>query len=688
MDYLNNLHYKTEPFITSPGDEIFLSQAIQDTIEKLSHYILLGAGPQLIIGSEGFGKTTLLHQLVQKFSADSKTVVLLLNNPQFRNLQQFLITITGVFKTIKPPAGVDDNTFQKAFNGFFYKLCQQEKKTVLLLIDNGHNLPDFCLQGLSSFYDHHPDCRRFLQTVICGEAPVQKKIDANPAISGRIVYTALLRPFNFRDTRKMIEFHLKRVSADPAAPPKLFTIPAQWAIYHFSQGHPKEILDLCHFSTLSLVIEKRKKADWFMVLRGASQLFPKRSQKSQLIRTFSLASLVILMLVFGLWTKQITILNPPQINLQPKMPVASKVEPAKRQPPVLPKVTEQAAPMEQAKEMSSTVEKVGQQEVTTVLPPEEKIVAVTLAQKPAEVPIPPENKPEVTEVPKPEPDAVAIEPPGPQQKPAAKIETIVTPAIRERREVKPGDTFNGLIEQVYGPSYVKLGYIDKVIAANPQLKDPTNLEVGEQIFFPVLAPEQAKPLVAAADQKPRETMVDEHEPPPAAVLASSGKRVEMPQFLGEITTASGENFGDMIRRLYGPYSFNETNVQKVMAVNPNLKSPEQLYVGFKVRFPTIPVALTPEAPEVWWVRITTLDNIQSAYRFLRKFRKSAPPLLIIPSKTANGQIIMNILLEEYFKDEPSSQKAIQTLPPEIAATAEAVHGLDPAIYYYREKQND
>jgi general secretion pathway protein A len=687
MDYINSLQCKTEPFASHSGTEIYLSQALRDSIEKLSHYILLGAGLHLVLGTNGSGKTTLLNNLSQKFSADNKTVVLLLNNPHFSNLQQFLIAVTGVFKTIKTPSGVDDNTFQKAFNTFFYKLCQQQKKTVLLLMDNGQDLPDFCLHALNSFYDHHPDCRRFLQTVICGEPLLQKKINAIKALSSRVVFTAILKPFHFKDTRKLIRFHLEHAAADPNSPPALFSFPAQWAIYRLTQGHPQKIIDLCHFIVLTLIIENRKKAGWFMSLRCAKQLIPMRAKKLQIIRVASLSSLIVFMLVIGLWSQQIQTLTPFQLSSLPKLAFVQRAQPPKPQPAESAKVAQKTVAPEQLQKVSQPEPEV-KKETPPEIPTKEPDVMVTAPENLAVVPQP-QDKPDISEAPSPESTNVTVEAAIAEPKPVAKVETIVTPTIRERREVRPGDTFTGMIQQVYGPSYVKLEYIDKVIAANPHLKDPENLEVGEQIFFPVLVPEKVTPVVAAAVPQPRTSTEKVSEVQP---VASPGhlqdKQVEPPEFLGDIITGNGETFGDMIRRIYGPWSFNPENVKKVMAVNPELKSPEQLYVGHKIRFPAIPVGLTPKAAEVWWVRITTLDDIQSAYRFLREYRKSAPPLLIIPSREDSGRILMNVLLEEYFTNEESARKAIHSLPPTITPQAEALHGLNPAIFYFRMKQSE
>ena len=148
MDYLNSIQCKKEPFAATTGEDLFLSQPIRDSFEKLTHSIRLGAGLHIVTGADSTGKTTLVHQLSDKFSSDDSIIVLTILTPQFSNLQQFLTVLAGAFKTIKPPADVEDKKLQLAFNTFFHKQCLQEKKTVLLLIDDGHTLPDFCLQSI------------------------------------------------------------------------------------------------------------------------------------------------------------------------------------------------------------------------------------------------------------------------------------------------------------------------------------------------------------------------------------------------------------------------------------------------------------------------------------------------------------------------------------------------------------
>jgi type II secretory pathway predicted ATPase ExeA len=628
MAYLSSLHYNTASLVSSSGPELYLSQANRDLIKKLSHNFHLGAGLQLVIGPYGSGKTTLVEQLAQKHRTDNKTVVLLLKNPQFRNLRQFLITVAGIFKTINAPSGFDDNIFQEAFNSFFYKLCKQEKKIVLLLFDNGQNIPDFCLQAINSFYAYNPDCRNYLQTVICGEPALQKKISAQKTLYDRVFFTATPEPFKFKDVRNLIRFQEEHALAYNSFPPASFSLPAQWVIYRMTQGHPKKTIDLCHLIALTQVIENRKKADWFMTLRSAKLLIPVRANKLQIIRITSLSCLIVFMLISGLWSEGFKIMDiSRQENLR-KVTEQQHTQLSEEQTVKIEKVTLNSIPQKQNQEAAPKESTVKKETPPPVLPTEKQAAGIVPTENSAEMSFQPRTKTSTAELSAPDSAGIAEQDPVSKSKQTPGGETGVISAIREEPETKPPDN-TGVTES-----------------------DRKTISLQEQLGnSPDFINEKFKP----------------------------------PQYLGDIVTASGENFGDMIRRIYGPWSFNPENIKTVLAANKNLKSPELLQVGQKIRFPTIPVNLTSQADKVWWIRIATLDNIQSAYRFLRKHRKSPPPLLIIPSKGDSGKVLFNILLEEYFLNKESAQHAIQDLPGEIKTQAETLHGLERETFYYRVK---
>ena len=789
MDYLNSIQCKKEPFADSSGDDLYLSQPVREGFEKITHSIRLGAGLHVVVGSKGSGKTTLCGQLSEKFSADKNTIVLTINNPQYSNLQQFLTALAGPFKTIKVPSGIDDNKFQEAFNTFFHKQCLQEKKNVLLLIDNGQTLPDFCLQALNTLYEHHTDCRRMLQTVICGEPSLQKKIKSISEVNSRVVFTIPLKSFSFKESKELIRFHLERAAANPDSPPVLFNTLSQWAIYRLTQGNPKQIIDLCHLIVITLIIENKKEANWFMTLRCANLLIPKRAKKLQLIRTGTLSSLIVLMLVFGMVSEQMKTTMAPPAKKPARPPVTKKALPLKPQPQKVAKVEEAVQPEPEAAEESAVspsaetgitaiIEKAAQQQPEI---PEEGAAIPQPAEEEIAVVPPPADQGAVTEepaqertatakIPVPAEPAIETLPVAPEPEQVVEITKIISPAIKERRKVVPGDTFLVMIQKVYGPGHLKPHFINQVIAANPQLRNPENLAVGDDVFFPVLAakderifdvmaekpvdevkktgslvskkldrelqPADSPDLLGKLTVQPGETLgklirgiygpfsfnkdytnkvlavnpqlrSPDHlevgetiyfpDLPVAAEIGLPAKpqpiasRGETPEFLGEITAIEGETFGDMIRRIYGPYSFNNKNVKKVLLVNPDMKSANSLSIGQKVRFPTILVALTPKAEDVWWVKIISLDNLQSAYRYLRVYSKWSPPMLIIPSRDKAGRVIFNVLLQKYFMDKQSAQTALNDLPDSITADAKILHGLDSNTYYYwtkPEKSND
>ncbi len=616
MDNQNSIPRKTELFLAPPGSKIYLCRAVRDLAETLSHNMHRGAGVQLVTGAAGSGKSTLLNLLAEKFGADSNVVVLLLRNPVFTDLQHFLITVAGTMKHINAPAGFDDNTLQSAFNSFFLKLYRQEKKIVVLLIDNGLDLPDFCFQALRSFYDYHPDSRRFLQTVICGEPSLQKKINAAGLTGSHVFLTATPGPFSFQDVRKFIRFHLDHAESQGDPAPVSFSVPAQWAVYRLSRGWPQQIIDLCRFLIMTLVIQNRRKVDWFMTLHAARLLLPERAAKLQIIRTSFLAGLIICMLGLGLWSA---------VNRTADIPGRENLSlPATLPGPVKPLKTRPAEPA------------VGMQKVVTPGQTEEASPQEAITVKESAAPVPAAGK---------------IEP----QDPAAALPP-------------PAGFGTAAEEQVPGSA----GAADA-----GGMPDAEMVSVTAEILTPARGAPEASPETDPAGRI--QSTQDAESPLPA---------VAPPASLGYITTSPGENFGDMVRRIYGPWSFNATNVKRVLAANPALQNPEKLRVGDKIRFPAIPVVLTPAAEEVWWVRLTIFANIESAYRFLRQHRKQPAPLLIVPARDENGRLFMNVLLEEYFADKISAEKAVQELPAVMVSRAEVLHGLNRATFYYRTKDQD
>jgi len=236
------------------------------------------------------------------------------------------------------------------------------------------------------------------------------------------------------------------------------------------------------------------------------------------------------------------------------------------------------------------------------------------------------------------------------------------------------------IKRYQPPQSVHLSRPHVVVKKTPLKKQyvapPANKE--EKQTAVIELPENAEKMMPASPASPPEQLV-------APTASFEDKTTQLPEavpLLGKIFVFEEETLGDMIRRIYGPYSFIPSNIKRVLEVNPQLGDPDMLAVGDVVRFPVIPVHLTNEAEHVWWLRLITLDSLQAAYRFLRIYNGRTPPLLIIPTRNGVGAFRFSIFLQRFFIDKKSVLKAYRELPATLFPSKAMVDGISKKHYCF------
>jgi hypothetical protein len=188
------------------------------------------------------------------------------------------------------------------------------------------------------------------------------------------------------------------------------------------------------------------------------------------------------------------------------------------------------------------------------------------------------------------------------------------------------------------------------------------------------------------DEKSVQITQQEKQPSAPIIISKTASKKILPKLLGEISVFEQETLGDMIRRIYGPYSFNPANTEKLLSINPYLKDKHFLSVGDIIQFPSIAVNLTPLAADSWWVRLVTIDKLQDAYRYLRIYASKTDPLLVIPSWDENGSLQFSIVLQHNFPAQDDAKNKLLQLSSNIYPTAELVEGLSHDSFYYSEKK--
>ncbi|MBW2359213.1 MAG: AAA family ATPase [Deltaproteobacteria bacterium] len=178
----------------------------------------------------GTGKTTLCRRLIRNFSNDEKVESHLILDPYFSTPTEFLSTVAGMFGENRAESGTSDWQFKENIKNYLFHRGVDEKKTVVLIIDEGQKLPDFCLEILREFLNYETNDQKLLQIVIFAQEEFQRGIEEHQNFADRINLYHILGPLNFRETRSMIRYRLG-LASDGEERPSFFSFWALRVIY-------------------------------------------------------------------------------------------------------------------------------------------------------------------------------------------------------------------------------------------------------------------------------------------------------------------------------------------------------------------------------------------------------------------------------------------------------------------------
>jgi general secretion pathway protein A len=250
MDYFKILNLNREPFSNSPEPELFfLSTEHLACLQQLELAIRLRRGLNVVMGDVGMGKTTLCRQLILRFTEsenDSNEIQThLLLDPSFSTVREFLSTVATTFGLPVAEAAESDWHLKEEIKNYLFQKGVDEKKTIVLIIDEGQKLPGFCREVLREFLNYETNECKLLQIVIFAQNEFRRILKRHANFADRVNQYYFLKPLNFRDTKALIRFRLSRAGR-PAEMQPLLTLPGMWAVYLATAGYPRKIITLCH----------------------------------------------------------------------------------------------------------------------------------------------------------------------------------------------------------------------------------------------------------------------------------------------------------------------------------------------------------------------------------------------------------------------------------------------------------
>jgi len=489
MDYFSILNLKKEPFSNSPDPEFFFhSRQHLDCLQKLELSLLLRRGLNVIIGEVGTGKTTLCRQLIRRFAQKEEIETHLILDPHFLNASEFLSTVTKLLVGKKPVAGSHDWQIKEHIKQHLFRKGVDQKKTVVLIIDEGQKIPAFCLEILREFLNYETNEYKLLQIVIFAQKEFENTIRKYPNFADRINLYHQLKPLSFNDTRLMIKFRLEK-SNNSRRKLNLFTHPALWAIYRITGGYPRKIINLCHQSILSMIIQNRSKSSYFLVRACARRVFPEESRRRKImvagaalagaaaVLALSLLPLDGIITLPSRGVQNIKALFSPNPELETSTPLPQASPPT---------VRAQLAPSEFPKpsRAKTDTKPVIPKKMAKPVKKDAKLITPTEIVKTDE-------SPKAGQAPEIE-DKIQIA--AVVETVADDIQTVSTTApthssILGQITLRRDETLSGIIQRVYGNFNSK--YFKSFILANPDIEDPDRVEVGQIISLPAVLAEVA-----------------------------------------------------------------------------------------------------------------------------------------------------------------------------------------------------
>lgn len=476
MEYFEILNLQREPFSNSPDPDFFFqSRQHLDCLQKLEIALRLRRGLNVVVGDVGTGKTTLCRQLIRRFSADKGVETHLILDPHFSSPFHFLTTVAGMFHGNETIAGqLDEGAVKELIKSYLFRKGVEEDKTVVLIIDEGQKIPTFCLELLREFLNYETNEYKLLQIVIFAQKEFETVVHRHSNFTDRINLYHTLNPLGFGDTIRMIRFRIRQ-SGDKRSGRSVFSLSGFWAIYLSTGGYPRKIINLCHRSILTMIIQNRSSAGWFLIRSCVKRAFPNDKPKRRLALTVGFAAVVVI--VAGLLSRSPSIWSqffPAPVGVGMEKKTALKNVPAINQP----------MPDSQEPLLNS---------VAAILPPSVEPVAVAApgldTLKPIEeagysVPAAAEKKEIVGN-----PLALPESPPN----------------FLGKIALRKGESLWQMVQHIYGVFNSR--YLEEILDVNPHIRNPDDIAAGIPINFPVvqveIKPTKYKCWWVKLDDKPK-----------------------------------------------------------------------------------------------------------------------------------------------------------------------------------------
>lgn len=255
MSYLELLSLTREPFSNSPDPEAYYAAETHSLcLNRLEIAIRLKRGLNVVLGEVGTGKSTICRKLVQTLSAQPDFTVFCLLDGGAESAASFLKMLCTHFGVVWD--GRDTAEAIDKIEGCVLKLALEEKRQLVLLIDEGQKLTPEALEILRVLLNFETNTEKLLQIVIFAQPEFRAVMDSIPNFRDRVNECLVLSPLSEKESLALLRHRLNLSGGEAAE--KLFTTSALKALYQAGEGRPRPMIRLAHQALLNLLMTNQK----------------------------------------------------------------------------------------------------------------------------------------------------------------------------------------------------------------------------------------------------------------------------------------------------------------------------------------------------------------------------------------------------------------------------------------------
>jgi len=291
--YLDHFNLAEEPFsVTSDPRFLYLSQSHEEALAHLEYCVSQRKGFAAITGEVGTGKTTLLNTLITKLTEVHAVAFVYRSASSTEELMRY------VFKDLhlESPA-TDRATYLNMFNDYLLQQMQAGRE-VVLIIDEGQNLPIPVLEDLRLISNFEVPGRKLVQIILAGQSELGDKLRSPELrqLNQRIAIQFQLRALTLAETGHYIQHRLKVANARAL---DIFRSSAVKAVFQASGGVPRLINQICDTAMVRAAYQRKSTVDAAMVKAVMKEDFQFRSsaagpeQKGKTLQWLLAAALVL-----------------------------------------------------------------------------------------------------------------------------------------------------------------------------------------------------------------------------------------------------------------------------------------------------------------------------------------------------------------------------------------------------------